>query len=130
MTWRLTLRLVPASVARIFSGLSGCPGSLDTQRILLARLGSGGACSGSLTAHRIATISPSVPRTCGCGAAGALNPARAQLGSGLTSRCPGQPPPEAAAWPPEAAAAGERLAAGCPPPGQPAGRGAARGIGG
>src|SRR5260221_10015370 len=109
MTWRLTLRLVPASVARIFSGLSGCPGSLDTQRISLARLGSGGACSGSLTAHRIATISPSLPRTCGFGAAGHLNPAQAQLGSGLTSDCARQPPPEAAARPVDTGAAVERL---------------------
>jgi catechol 2,3-dioxygenase-like lactoylglutathione lyase family enzyme len=36
--------LLPATVARIFSGLSGCTGNFDTHRILLARSASGGAC--------------------------------------------------------------------------------------
>ena len=81
----MAVRALPASVARMVIG----PGekNRDTQRILLCGFGSGGACSASRVAQRMATMLPAVPITCGMAVSGGLNPDRAQTGSGLTGGC-------------------------------------------
>ena len=89
----VTVCPVLASVARIFSGLSGISGSFETQRILLPRSGSCGLRSASLTPQRIATMLPWAPITWGIGRPGGWNPARAQTGSGVNGSAGEQLPP-------------------------------------
>jgi hypothetical protein len=89
VTSRVTVRPLPLSVAWIRSGDASRSSSRETHKILLLRLASGGACSGS--AHKMATMPPRAPITYGIGCAGGLNPARAQAGSGrgvITARHP------------------------------------------
>src|SRR5215471_18684779 len=85
----VAVRVLPASVARMVIGPDE---TRDTQRILLALSGSGGACSASGVAQRMATMLPAAPITCGTAMPGGVNPDRAQTGSGLTDGCPPQPP--------------------------------------
>jgi hypothetical protein len=54
----VAVRVLPASLALMTSGSGATSGTLDTQRILLLLSGSGGECSASRGAHKIATTSP------------------------------------------------------------------------
>ena len=73
------------------SGSGATSGTLDTQRILLFLSCSGGECSASRVAHKIATMLPASPVTCGMARSAGENPDRAQTGSGLTGGCPAHP---------------------------------------
>ena len=75
------VRVLPASVARM---VIGPVETRDTHRILLATFGRAGACRALGAPHKMATMSPAAPSTCGLAVPGGLNPARAQTGSGLT----------------------------------------------
>ena len=75
----------------MISGSGVTSGALDTHRILLLLPGSGGECSASWVAHRIATMFPASPITCGMARSAGENPDRAQTGSGLTGGCPAHP---------------------------------------
>src|SRR5690242_7023453 len=77
----VAVRVLPASVARMVIGPDE---TLDTHRVLLARSASGGTCSASGVAQRMATMLPAVPITCGTAMSGGVKPSRAQAGSGLT----------------------------------------------
>jgi hypothetical protein len=80
----VTVRVLPASVTLIISGSGATSGTLDTHRILLLLSCSGGECSASRVAHKIAAMLPALPITCGMARSAGENPARAQRGSGLT----------------------------------------------
>src|SRR5689334_21342116 len=71
----VAVRVLPVSVARMVIGPNE---TRDTHRILLALFGSGGACSASGVAQRMATMLPAVPITCGMGMSGGVNWAPAQ----------------------------------------------------
>ena len=73
------------------SGSGATNGILDTQRILLFLPCSDGECSASRGAHKIATMLPASPITCGMARFAGWNPDRAQTGSGLTGGCPAHP---------------------------------------
>src|SRR5260370_5224006 len=85
------VRVLPASVAVMISGSAATSGTLDTHKILLLRSGSGGECSASRGAHKIATMVPASPITCGMATSAGENPDRAHTGSGLTGGCPAHP---------------------------------------
>ena len=87
----VAVRVLPASVAVMISGFGATNGNLDTHKILLFRSGSGGECSASRGAHKIATMVPASPITCGMATSAGENPDRAQAGSGLTGGCPAHP---------------------------------------
>ena len=89
----VAVRVLPASVALMTSGSDVTTGTRDTHKILLFRSGSGGACSASRGAHKIATMLPASPSTCGMARSAGVNPARAQAGSGLTGGSPEHPAP-------------------------------------
>ena len=60
-TCRVTVWPVASRVARMRSGVNVPEAILETQRILLFTVASGGACGGS--AQRMATMSPRSPNT-------------------------------------------------------------------
>jgi hypothetical protein len=64
-TYAVVSRVLPASVALMISGSAVVSGTLDTHKILLFLLCSGGECRASREAHRIATMLPAWPITCG-----------------------------------------------------------------
>src|SRR5690349_18653035 len=86
----VAVRALPASVA-LMTRFGAADVIRDTQRILLVLSCSGGACSASRGAHRIATMLPAAPITWGMARSGGVNPDRAQAGSGLTGGCPMHP---------------------------------------
>ena len=90
-TDKVAMRVLPASVAVMTSGFGAVSGIRDTQRILLLTSGNGGECSAFLGAHKIATMLPASPITCGMARSAGTKPARAQTGSGLTGGCPMHP---------------------------------------
>src|SRR5579863_246861 len=93
----VAVRAPPASVAVMTSGPDGTTSGIrDTHKILLFRSCSGGACSASRGAHKIATMLPACPSTCGMAWSAGLNPDRAQTGSGPTAGCPAHPAPATA----------------------------------
>src|ERR1700733_6996067 len=61
----VAVRVLPASVALMTSGFGAANGIRDTHKILLPVFGSGGECSASRGAHKIATMLPAAPSTCG-----------------------------------------------------------------
>jgi hypothetical protein len=71
-------------VALMISGSGATNGILDTHKILLLLSCSGGECRASRAAHKIATMLPASPITCGMAISAGENPDRAQTGSGLT----------------------------------------------
>ncbi len=87
----VAVRVLPASVALMISGSGATSGTLDTHKILLLLSCSGGECSASRVAHRIATMLPDSPITCGMARSAGENPDRAQTASGLTGGCPAHP---------------------------------------
>jgi hypothetical protein len=93
VTSLITASPVLARTARIFSGVIGTSGSLETQRILLLTFGDGGAHKGSFGAHKMAMMSPRALSTCGIGVSGGVNPPRAHVGNGPTGGDGEQLPP-------------------------------------
>jgi len=87
----VAVRVLPASAALIISGSGATSGTRDTHKILLLLSCTGGKCSASRVAHKIATMLPAWPVTCGMAASAGENPDRAQTGSGLTGGCPAHP---------------------------------------
>jgi len=87
----VAVRVLPASVALMISGSGAASGTLDTHKILLLLSCSGGECSASRGAHKIATMLPASPITCGMATSAGENPDRAQTGSALTGGCPAHP---------------------------------------
>src|SRR5579859_4652163 len=82
------VRVAPASVALMTSGPDPI---LATQRILLFLSCNAGERSASRSAHKIATMFPASPSTCGIATSGGVNPLRAHTGSELTGGCPAHP---------------------------------------
>src|SRR3954447_653779 len=79
VTVRLTVSVVPSSVAVISSEPPGVTGTRDTHRILLDLSGAGEL---SVPPNSTPRMSPCRPKTCGTPAPSPENPARAQVGSG------------------------------------------------
>src|SRR3954454_1586595 len=80
VTVRLTVSVVPSSVAVISSEPPGVTGTRDTHRILLDRSGAGGELS--VPPNSTPRMSPCRPTTCGTPAPSPENPARAHVGRG------------------------------------------------
>jgi hypothetical protein len=87
----VAVRVPSASAALMISGSGAASGILDTHKILFLPSCSDGECSASRGAHKIATILPASPVTCGMARFAGWNPDRAQMGSGLTGGCPAHP---------------------------------------
>lgn len=87
----VAVRVLLASLALMTSGSGATSGILDTHKILLFLSCSGGECSASRLVHKIATMLPASPSTCGMARSAGENPDRAQTGSGPTGGCPAHP---------------------------------------